>query len=158
MNPGLSTTFASPGGKGPPLPPRVAAEGETGLPAEPGHSRILIVEDDYFVGLTIENALVDAGYEVLGVVESGEEALQRARNQTPHLVLMDIRLAGEMDGIEAAIALRGLGITCVMASAHSDEGMKRRGEEAQPAGWLVKPFSDADLVAAVQVALRSRKS
>jgi DNA-binding response OmpR family regulator len=156
MNPEFSTSFTSPGGKGPPRPRRAAAEGEAGLPAEPGHSRILIVEDNYFVGLTIENALVDAGYEVLGVVDSGEDALERARNETPHLVLMDIRLAGKMDGIEAAIALRALGITCVMASAHSDADMKRRGAEAQPAGWLVKPFSDADLVAAVQLALRPR--
>ena len=136
-------------------PPEGTAEDAGGRTGQTG-SRILVVEDNYFVALTIENALADAGYEVLGVVASGEEALEYARGEPPQLVIMDIRLAGEMDGIEAAIALRVLGITCLMASAHFDEAMKRRAAEARPAGWLVKPFPDADLVAAVQLALRQQ--
>jgi DNA-binding response OmpR family regulator len=144
----------STGGADRPLPSPTPAVEETRAPVQLEQDRVLIVEDNYFVGLTIENALIDAGYQILGVVASGEEALELARAESPHLVLMDIRLAGEMDGIEAAIALRARGITCLMASAHSDEAMKRRAAGAQPAGWLVKPFSNAELVATVKAALQ----
>lgn len=137
----------------PPKPPKPAVKDGTQTRAGRARCCLLIVEDNYFIGLATENALNDAGYSVLGVVDSGEEALKRAGDARPHLVLMDIRLAGDMDGIAAAIALRKQGITCLMASAHSDEAIKRRCSQAHPAGWLVKPFSDADVVAAVDAAL-----
>lgn len=68
---------------------------------------------------------------------------------------MDIRLAGELDGIDTAIALRDLNIHCVFASAHHDAGMKARGARAEPRGWLVKPFTDAQLVETVRLALEA---
>jgi two-component system, response regulator PdtaR len=116
-------------------------------------ARILVVEDEYFVALTIEDALVDAGHEVVGVVTSGEAAIDAANTLQPELVLMDIRLAGEMTGIDAALELRRRGFPSIFASAHSDEAMKEAGGKAKPAGWLVKPFSHAELVTAVKAAL-----
>lgn len=121
-------------------------------------SRILVVEDNYFVGLTIENALTDAGYEVTAVVDSGEAALENVVDGRPDLVLMDIRLAGDLDGIETAIALHRKGIVSLFASAHFDTAIKERGAAARPAGWLVKPFSDSELIGAVGLALGDRKS
>ncbi len=118
-----------------------------------GPARILVVEDNYFVALTIENTLLDAGYEVLAVVDSGEAALACVATARPDLVLMDIRLAGKLDGIETAITLHDQGIVSLFASAHFDAAMKARGAKAEPAGWIVKPFSDVEIIDAVRHAL-----
>lgn len=118
-------------------------------------ARILVVEDNYFVALNIESALLDAGFEVLGVVDSGEEALESVAVAKPDLVLMDIRLAGALDGIDTAIALHGMNIPSLFASAHCDPGMQARGANAEPRGWLVKPFTDAQLLNAVHLALET---
>lgn len=115
--------------------------------------KILVAEDDYFVGMTIEQALLDAGHQVLAIVSTAEEAVRESIRLRPDLVLMDIRLAGEMTGIEAALTLRENGITSLFASAHSDAAMRASGEKARPAGWLTKPFSNAEIVAAVAAAL-----
>ncbi len=117
--------------------------------------RILVVEDNYFVALNIESSLLDAGFDVLGVVDSGEAALASVADSRPDLVLMDIRLAGALDGIETAIALHSMNIPSLFASAHCDDGMKARGATAEPRGWLVKPFTDAQLLEAVHLALEA---
>ena len=148
---GLSEPPASRGG----LPglmhlPQEDGEGN----AAPGLAgRILIVEDDYLVGLSSEWALSDAGFEVLSVVTTGEAAIEQVARDRPDLVLMDIRLAGKMDGVQAALALRAQGVRCLFASANSDPGTVTRTQEADPIGWLRKPFTGAALVAAVQDAL-----
>lgn len=118
-------------------------------------ARILVVEDNYFVALNIESALLDAGFDVLGVVDSGEEALESVAAAKPDLVLMDIRLAGALDGIDTAIAMHALDIPSLFASAHCDAGMQARGADAEPRGWLVKPFTDAQLLEAVRAALQT---
>lgn len=153
--PGFSMLLMSqvPGGRPPPI-----QFGDRLHERPEGRARILVVEDEYFVALTIEHALVDAGYEVVEVVTSGKAAIDAAVKHRPDLVLMDIRLAGELTGIEAAVDLRQRGFRSIFASAHSDEATKRAGEKAQPLGWLVKPFSHTELVSAVQVALASISS
>ncbi len=137
-------------------PPAVGSQTDdapepTAGPSHPG--RILIVEDDYMVALSNEWALTDAGFEIVAVVASGEEALVAAKQARPDLVLMDIRLAGHMDGIEAALALRSQGIPCIFASANSDPGTVARSEAAEPLGWIRKPFTDVALVAAIRKAM-----
>lgn len=131
---------------------------ETGAEGAPsGRSaesrRVLVVEDDYLVGLTICDLLTGAGYEVLGPAVSGEEAVSAGLEERPHLVLMDIRLAGEMDGVDAALKLTEAGIRSLFVSAHSDPQTRSRGEAASPHGWVEKPFSDAQLLEAVAAAL-----
>jgi CheY-like chemotaxis protein len=116
-------------------------------------ARILIVEDEYLVGMIIEDTLLEAGHEVLALVRTGEEAVKEGTKLRPDLVLMDIRLAGKMTGIEAAIELRAAGIPSVFASAHTDPGMRLSGEEAKPLGWLAKPFTSSGLSSAVDAAL-----
>lgn len=143
----------NPGGRRAPL---ATGTGEEVGPAPRG--RILIVEDDYLVALSNEMALTEAGFEVIGVVDTGEAALTQVEEARPELVLMDIRLAGEMDGIETALALRAQGVRSVFASANSDPGTISRGETAQPLGWLRKPFSDHVLIAAIEAALAKLQS
>jgi CheY-like chemotaxis protein len=75
------------------------------------------------------------------------------RHVQPDLVLMDIRLAGQMDGIEAALALRAQGIPCVFAAGNTDPGTVARGDAAEPLGWIRKPFTDMALIAVVRNAM-----
>lgn len=104
--------------------------------------RILIVEDDYFVAIGLEQALIDAGLGVVGIAATAEEALELAAAKRPDLAVMDIRLAGTRDGIDAALDLLSHhGVHSVFATAHSDAPTRARAERARPLGWLSKPYS-----------------
>lgn len=118
-----------------------------------GRARILIVEDEFLVAMTIEEILLEAGHEIVGLVATGEEAIQAGASLRPDLVLMDIRLVGQMTGIEAALELSEKGIPSLFATSHSDQGTRASGERANPVGWLAKPFSEAEVVSAVEDAL-----
>jgi DNA-binding NarL/FixJ family response regulator len=114
---------------------------------------VLIVEDDFLIGMQSELALTEAGFEVVGIATTAEEALELARQHRPSLAVMDIRLAGHRDGIDAAGELfRELGIRCVFATAHDDQRTRALAEPIAPLGWLTKPYTMASLVAAVQKA------
>jgi len=116
--------------------------------------RILIVEDDYFVALDLEGGLRAAGLEVVGPVPTAEEAVELAKAEKPLLAVMDIRLAGEKDGIEAALELyREFGIRCIFASAHVEPPYRQRAAAAAPLGWVQKPYAIGAVVAAVKKAL-----
>jgi two-component system, response regulator PdtaR len=117
--------------------------------------RILIVEDDFFVATALENHLQDAGYEVVGIAATAEEAIQIAGERAPALAIMDIRLAGPKDGVDTAIAISSLfQIPSIFATAHGDVETRRRAEKANPLGWVSKPYSNEAVVAAVRSALR----
>ena len=117
-------------------------------------TRILVVEDDFLVAAEIEEALSDAGFDVAGVATSADEAVELAQSQQPALVVMDVRLAGERDGIHAAVEIfRKLGIRCIFATAHCDRDVLERAQLAMPLGWLQKPYSMVSLVNAVRRAL-----
>ncbi|GAB2178992.1 response regulator [Dongia sp. agr-C8] len=101
-----------------------------------------MVEDDFLVAMQIEAALTEAGFVSAGTAASGEEAIAMATAVRPGLVLMDIRLAGKMDGVEAALELfRKLGLRCIFATAHHDLEVRRRAAPAEPLGWIGKPYS-----------------
>lgn len=117
--------------------------------------RILVVEDEFLVSMEIEAALQSAGYVVAGVATSYEEAVALAGATDPDLVLMDIRLRGAKDGIDAAIEIkRRFGLQCVFVSAHVDELTRERGQAANPLGWISKPFVSQRLLDTVRAALR----
>jgi DNA-binding NarL/FixJ family response regulator len=119
-------------------------------------ARLLIVEDDYLVASQSELALSEAGFTIVGIVSSAEEAIEKAAAEQVSLVVMDIRLAGDRDGIDAAIELfQTRGIRSIFASAYSSPDIRKRAEEAMPLGWLQKPYSKTSLVAAVRAALES---
>ena len=136
-----------------------AAEGgASGTQAETS-DRILIVEDDLLIASQMEAALTDAGFQIAGTASTGKEALQLAHSQSPTLVVMDIRLAGDRDGIDTALELfRSHGIRCIFASAYSDQEAQQRAAPAAPIGWLQKPYAMASLVAKVRAAVSELRS
>lgn len=116
---------------------------------------ILLVEDDFLVGMEVETGLEDAGYEVAGIAATAEEAVALAAARRPALVVMDIRLASDRDGIDAALEIfRTLGIRSLFASAHVDSQVRSRAEAARPLGWVPKPYRVETLLAAVGEALK----
>lgn len=140
------------------LPP--ADESAAGASAEPVPAPspspcILLVEDDFLVGMEMETGLAEAGYEVAGVAATAEEAVALAARRRPALVVMDIRLAGERDGVDAALEIyQTLGIRSLFASAHVDSGVRARAEASRPLGWVAKPYRVGTLLDAVAGALR----
>lgn len=119
-----------------------------------GRPCILLVEDDFLVGMEVEAGLREAGYAVAGIAPTAEEAVELAASHRPALVVMDIRLAGERDGIDAALEIfRTLGIRSLFASAHVDAQVRARAEAARPLGWVGKPYRVETLLAAVGDAL-----
>jgi two-component system, response regulator PdtaR len=117
--------------------------------------RVLIVEDDFLVSITVEAELVDAGFTVVGIATSAEQAIELAIAEAPHLVVMDIGLDGPRDGVDAAIEIfRQKGIRSLFASAYHDGDTRQRAEAAEPLGWLAKPYTMHALVVAVRAAMR----
>jgi CheY-like chemotaxis protein len=120
-------------------------------------SKILIVEDEGIVALDLESRLRGMGYVVVGVADSGEEAIQEAIETRPDLVLMDIRLKGDMDGIEAAGVIRArLDIPVIYLTALVDEDTMRRANVTQPYGSIAKPFEEDELRTAIEAAFGQR--
>ncbi|MDX2216684.1 MAG: ATP-binding protein [Oculatellaceae cyanobacterium bins.114] len=119
--------------------------------------KILIVEDERVVARDIEKRLKKLGYSVSASVASGEEALQKAAELRPDLVLMDIQIKGEMDGIETAEHIQTeLDIPVIYLTAYADEDTLQRAKVTEPFGYIVKPFDERDLHVAIEVALRRR--
>jgi DNA-binding response OmpR family regulator len=123
-------------------------------------TRILIVEDEGIVALDLENRMRDLGYAVAAVVPSGEEAIEEAARTQPDLVVMDIRLRGSINGIEAARAICGRFDTPVVyLTALGDEETVQRAFEVPGAyGYAGKPFDDTELHATIEMALRQHRA
>lgn len=117
-------------------------------------ARVLVVEDDWFAGTDMEAALQDAGFTVLELATNAEEAIEGARAHEPDIIIMDVRLVGERDGVDAALEIgRRFGIRCLFVSAFVDTELRSRAEPARPFGWLTKPIAGETLVTAVRKAL-----
>jgi DNA-binding NarL/FixJ family response regulator len=116
--------------------------------------RILIVEDDYVVGLEIEAGLSEAGFTVVGTANSAAEAVRLSASERPMLALMDIRLVGRRDGIAAAIEIfDAYGIRSIFTTAHQDDETRVRAERAAPLGWLAKPYQLDALISMINAAI-----
>ena len=117
-------------------------------------AKILIVEDEQIVAVDIQGHLQRLGYRVVGTVASGEEACQMAAELEPDLVLMDVRIQGAFDGIGAATRIRqSRDVPIVFLTAYTDVDTLDRAKLTQPYGYIVKPFAQRDLEAAIEVAL-----
>jgi PAS domain S-box-containing protein len=122
------------------------------VPAAP--ARILVVEDEGIVALNLRRSLAGLGYEVIGVAATAADALELASTGRPDLVLMDIHIRGNVDGIDAAVRLREQGgAPVVFLTAYADEGTVERARRAAPYGYLVKPFSAPELRTTIETAL-----
>jgi diguanylate cyclase (GGDEF)-like protein/PAS domain S-box-containing protein len=115
---------------------------------------IMIVEDEKIVARDLKSTLESLGYQVPAIVDSGELAIQQAMELRPDLILMDICLQGRIDGIKAAeIIVENLDIPIVYLTAHSDDASLARAIITRPLGYLIKPFEERELRAAIEVAL-----
>ena len=116
--------------------------------------KILLVEDDDVIAKVADWRLKNLGYRVCGRATSGAEAMELVVNARPDLVLMDINIRGDVDGIETAKMIKkGFNIPVIFVTSHSDGPTLERAKETRPDGFIVKPFDDNDLRVAIQLAL-----
>jgi len=121
-------------------------------------TRILIVEDESIVATDIRKTLQNLGYDVPTVVSTGQAAIQKAKEDRPNLVLMDIVLGGKMDGIKAARQIRTkFDIPVVYLTAYADDKTLKRAKVTEPFGYIVKPFEDRELKSIIEMALYKAK-
>jgi CheY-like chemotaxis protein len=116
--------------------------------------RILIVEDEALIAEDLKEKLQKFGYEVPGIADTGEMAIALAEEHRPNLVLMDIHLAGAMDGITTGGEIRSRwGIPIIYVTAFATQAIIDRAKKTNPSGYILKPFNDVQIQAAIQIAL-----
>jgi CheY-like chemotaxis protein/DNA-binding PadR family transcriptional regulator len=117
-------------------------------------SKILVVDDEAIITMQLEERLSAMGYIVAGMAASGEEAVDKSRRLRPDLVLMDIVMPGKMNGIEAAkIVTKELDIPVVFVTSYADDAIIEKAKSVRPYGYIVKPFNELEIKAAIEVAL-----
>lgn len=115
---------------------------------------ILVVEDESIVSKDIQHSLKKLGYHVVGAAATGEKALDLAQEFKPDIVLMDIMLKGEMNGIETAEIIRNrFSIPVVFLTAYADESTLSKAKITEPYGYIIKPFKEIDLHTSIEMAI-----
>jgi len=115
---------------------------------------VLVVEDESIVSKDIQHSLGKLGYQVAGAAATGEKAIELARSERPDIVLMDIMLKGEMNGVEAAeIVRRELKIPVIFLTAYADEATLSKAKITEPYGYIIKPFKEIDLQTSIEMAI-----
>jgi PAS domain S-box-containing protein len=123
------------------------------------NEKILVVEDEELIGQDIKILLEDLGYQVPYLVPSGEEAISRAGEIRADLVLMDIMLEGEIDGIEAAHKINDkYGIPVIYLTAYRNEEILKRAKQTEPYAYIVKPFEERELRTNIEIVLNRHKA
>ncbi|MGH8258325.1 MAG: PAS domain S-box protein, partial [Steroidobacteraceae bacterium] len=123
-------------------------------PKAPEATALFIVEDEALIAMELEDRLSELGYRIVGSAARGEDALAAIRSSSPDLVLMDVRLAGDLTGVEVASRLREtLDVPVIFLSAYSDTGLLQQAGTVEPFGYLIKPFEERELHASIQMAL-----
>jgi PAS domain S-box-containing protein len=118
------------------------------------HANIMVVEDEYIVAKDIQNTLTNLGYTVPAIAASGEEAIKKANEMQPDLILMDIVLKGALDGVETANEIKTqLDIPVVYLTAYADDKTLQRAKITEPYGYLIKPFEERELHSTIEMAL-----
>lgn len=120
--------------------------------------RVLVTEDEKIVAEDLRDRLVSLGYEVVGIASSGEEAINLAQQLVPDVILMDIRLKGPMDGLEAAQRIRQtLDIPIIYLTAYADENTFQKAMSTEPLGYLLKPIESRELHTSISMAFYKHK-
>lgn len=115
---------------------------------------ILIVEDEILTAASIKTVLLQMGYEVTSIVDSGEEAIQKAEQEHPDIILMDIKIKGDLDGIEAAKTIYDKHkIPFIYLTSFSNTPTRKRAEATNPSGYVLKPFNEKQLQKTIEKAL-----
>ena len=121
-------------------------------------ARILIADDDFAIGMEIEEMLIALGHDVVGQAGSGLEAVKMARDLKPDIILMDIVMPGKMNGIEAAVEIKAESdIPIIFISAYGDPEHIEKAKEIEPFGYVMKPFDEKEVRAFVEIALHKKK-
>jgi len=123
-----------------------------------GRAQILIVEDTPLVAEELKCRLESLDYEVAGITHSAEQAVALAESLKPDLVLMDIQLEGEMDGIQAAEQIRELRVPLIYVSGHCDGPVLQRAQRTEPYGYILKPYRTADLRISVEMSIERHRA
>lgn len=122
------------------------------------NAKILIVEDEWIIANDIEMSLKKLGYNVIGNATSGEDVLKILSSEIPDLVLMDIVLPGEKDGIEFATEIKKkYQIPVIYLTAYGDEKTLARAKISEPFGYIIKPFKDNELYSSIEIALYNHR-
>src|SRR5512137_616481 len=132
------------------------------MPIPPGRkitmSKILVVDDEAIITMQLEERLSAMGYTVAGMASSGEDAIEKARRLKPDLVLMDIVMPGKLNGIEAAKTIAEMDIPVVFVTSYADDTIIEKAKKVGPYGYIVKPFNELEIKAAIEVALFRKAS
>jgi len=116
--------------------------------------KILIVEDEKILALGLKKKLENLGFAVTGIASSGAEAIESVKDVRPDLILMDIVLKGDMDGIETAKFIVNLyDIPVIYLTAYADDEILARAEKTCPYGYILKPYKDSELKANIKMAI-----
>ncbi|HSL88105.1 MAG TPA: PAS domain S-box protein [Ignavibacteriaceae bacterium] len=114
----------------------------------------MIVEDEMIVSKSLENRLMNAGFNVIAAVNTGEEAIQKCESFTPDCILMDIKLSGELDGVQTAAIIKSKkNIPVIYLTAFADDEILEKAKLTDPFGYLLKPFDIRDLKKTIEIAL-----
>ncbi len=116
--------------------------------------KVLIVEDESIVAKDIQLSLKKLGYIVIGIEKSGEGAILKAQNSSPDIIIMDIMLKGEINGVEAAEKIRKeFNIPIIFLTAYADENTLSKAKISEPYAYIIKPFKEIDLHTSIEMAL-----
>ena len=122
-------------------------------------TRILIAEDEAITATALKSELVSLGYEVVAITDTAEDVVRAAGELQPDVVFMDITLKGVLDGITAAVAIRGrTGAPVIFLTAHADEKTMKRSVFAGPFEYILKPFTRKELQSALEASLHKRQA
>lgn len=115
---------------------------------------VLVVEDESIVSKDIQHSLKKLGYNIVGASATGEKAIELAVSENPDVILMDIMLKGEMNGIEAADAIKKkFSVPIIFLTAYADELTLSKAKITQPYGYILKPFKEIDLHTTIEMAI-----
>jgi CheY-like chemotaxis protein len=130
------------------MDPLISPFSSDGTPGLGAIRRILIVEDNFFAATEFEETLSQAGYEVLGIATTATEAVGACHSdRLPDLILMDVRLAGNSDGVTAAIEIfTRYGVRSVFVTSNVDQSTRERAKAAKPMGWIPKPVTGEEIL------------
>jgi DNA-binding LytR/AlgR family response regulator len=120
--------------------------------------KVFVVEDESIVSKDIQNSLAKLGYEVVGSSATGEKAIEDIQDSSPDIVLMDIMLKGEMNGVDTAEIVRNdFNIPVIFLTAYADEDTLQKAKVTEPYGYILKPFKDIDLQTSIEMAIYKHK-
>ncbi|HAK45174.1 MAG TPA: two-component system response regulator [Spirochaeta sp.] len=118
------------------------------------NEKILVVEDERIIAIDLQRRLERFGYTVVGIAAAGDQAIELVKQYSPDIILMDIMLVGDIDGIETATIIKNeFAIPVIFLTAYSDDKTLERAKIAEPSGYILKPFKDKELYTTIDISL-----